>query len=140
MRIYKLMVAGLAVSIAILAALGTVGTSTSVSETYLEDISCHDSACSVEFKENIEVAKALDTGSMRPTFDDDILIIAQPEDLKVGDIVLYRKGKSLIVHRIIDIEDRSGRTYYKMKGDNNFWDDGWHPDYKIEWKVVGIIY
>ncbi|MFQ6010078.1 MAG: S24/S26 family peptidase [Candidatus Aenigmatarchaeota archaeon] len=140
MRVYKIMAAALAVSIAILATLGTVGSSARVSETYLKDISCSDSACSVEFNQDIEIAKALDTGSMLPTFDDDTLIIAKPDSLGIGDIVLYRSGKDLIVHRIVGIDSRAGERYYKMKGDNNLWDDGWFPESAIEWKVIGVLY
>ena len=140
MSIYKLMIAGLVLSVAILAGLGTLGTSTRVSDTFLEDIRCDGAACSIEFEGDVDVAKALDTGSMLPTFDDDILIITKPEDLRIGDIVLYRSDSNLIVHRIVDMEQRQNGWYYRIKGDNNMWDDGWFHESAIEWKVIGVLY
>ena len=140
MNAYRMLFVVLAIAVAALAALGTLGTSADVSGTYLEDISCQDDACTVKFTSDVDIAKALDTGSMRPTFDDDTLIIAKPVDLKLNDIVLYRRGSDLIVHRIIAIEDRPEGKFYKMKGDNNMWDDGFWPQSAIEWKVIGVLY
>ncbi|MEM5804688.1 MAG: S26 family signal peptidase [Candidatus Aenigmatarchaeota archaeon] len=140
MEAYKVLVAGLVLAAAALLALGTPATSAPVSGTYLDDISCQANGCSLKFTSDVDIAKALATGSMRPTFDDDTLIIAKPVDLRVGDIVLYRRGSDLIVHRIVAIEERSEGIFYKMKGDNNLWDDGFWPESAIEWKVIGVLY
>jgi signal peptidase len=68
------------------------------------------------------------TGSMKPIIDPgDIVVIKkiQKEDdienLKIGDIIQFKRDDMLIVHRIIElIENKDdGLTYYRTKGDNN---------------------
>ena len=60
----------------------------------------------------------VESGSMQPTFYADDMIIykkANLETLKEGDIVVYKRGDDLIVHRIVSIAD----GYVTTKGDNN---------------------
>jgi len=61
--------------------------------------------------------------SMYPTImDDDYLIVdTTPEDLKVGDIIVYVHDGELIGHRIIKITKEG----YIVKGDNNQAPDPW---------------
>jgi len=61
--------------------------------------------------------------SMYPTIkDDDYLVIdTTPEDLKVGDIIVYVHNGELIGHRIIKITKKG----YIVKGDNNPAPDPW---------------
>ena len=60
--------------------------------------------------------------SMWPTYDDgDILLVigATPSDLKVGDVIIYRKDGTLVVHRIVDKSFRDGKWFFQTQGDNN---------------------
>jgi signal peptidase len=68
------------------------------------------------------------TGSMEPIIDPgDIVIIKKIqevkdiENLKIGDVIQFKRGDMLIVHRIIELVENSsdGLIYYRTKGDNN---------------------
>ena len=64
------------------------------------------------------------SGSMRPTLDvGDIAVTVQtrPENIKVGDIIQYRRrGETApIIHRVIQIDRAGGITYIVTKGDAN---------------------
>ena len=64
------------------------------------------------------------SGSMEPTImTGDIAIIKdiKPEELKVGDIIAFRSGKSVITHRIIEINNEEEELI--TKGDNNNTED-----------------
>lgn len=72
------------------------------------------------------------TGSMKPFIDPgDIVIIKKIqevkdiENLKFGDVIQFKRGDILIVHRIIELVKNSndGLIYYKTKGDNNSTED-----------------
>lgn len=46
------------------------------------------------------------SGSMEPELSiDDLIIVVAQEGYQVGDVVVYQSGKSLVVHRIIEISD-----------------------------------
>lgn len=53
----------------------------------------------------------------------DILFIikANPEKLKVGDVILFNSGtnQNPIIHRIISIEQKDGKYFFNTIGDNN---------------------
>lgn len=54
--------------------------------------------------------------SMVPTFKKgDLLLLKEVEEPKIGDVVVYGRDKSLIVHRIIELEDE----YIITQGDAN---------------------
>lgn len=56
------------------------------------------------------------TGSMEPTISqNDIIIVKDNNDLKVGDIITYQKDKSYITHRIVSMNDSA----IIAKGDAN---------------------
>jgi len=63
------------------------------------------------------------TGSMKPVLNPDDLVVVHKvpqESLKVGDIITFSaSGNNTITHRITDITQENGQTYYKTKGDNN---------------------
>ncbi len=64
------------------------------------------------------------TGSMEPKYNvgDMIIIRETPEEkIKIGDIINYisENGTDTITHRVVDIIEKDGQTYYKTKGDNN---------------------
>jgi hypothetical protein len=52
----------------------------------------------------------------------DILFIigANPEKLKVGDVIIFNAGqRNPIIHRIIDIDENNGERIFSTIGDNN---------------------
>jgi len=64
------------------------------------------------------------TGSMEPKYNvGDMIIIRETpeEEIKIGDIINYisENGTDTITHRVVDIIEKDGQTYYKTKGDNN---------------------
>jgi len=69
----------------------------------------------------------ISTASMKPTLNPgDLVITLTPTDIKVGDIIMYRKivpfsSVQLIVHRVVDIKD----GIIKTKGDANIKEDSW---------------
>jgi signal peptidase len=69
---------------------------------------------------------ALVTGpSMEPTFQTGDLVITQRADAyAMGDIVLFRVKRALVIHRIVGGDPISG---YLTRGDNNTVDDGFRP-------------
>ncbi|NPA84390.1 MAG: signal peptidase I [Crenarchaeota archaeon] len=66
---------------------------------------------------------AVASGSMLPTLERGDLVVvrgAGPEDIKVGDIVVYQSCQGpLIIHRVIKIVKMDNEYYYVTKGDNN---------------------
>ena len=67
-----------------------------------------------------------DPNSMYPTyFQGDVFLLhkADPEDINVGDVIVYDPGeRDLIIHRVISIykhnDGDSTRYFYRVKGDN----------------------
>ncbi len=64
------------------------------------------------------------TGSMEPQYNIGDLIITREipeEEIKIGDIINYisENKTDTITHRVVDIIEKDGQTYYKTKGDNN---------------------
>lgn len=72
------------------------------------------------------------SGSMEPAFyRGDIVLVEKadflgihefnPEDVKVGDVVVYDAAwyDQPVIHRIINITEINGTTMYIIKGDNN---------------------
>jgi len=61
------------------------------------------------------------SGSMEPEFYSGDLVLAREvvtSDLKVGDVISYREGQSVITHRILEITEEQGRKFI-TKGDHN---------------------
>ena len=83
------------------------------------------------------------SASMEPTIMTDQLVLGKVTDgseIVIGDIVAYRESDGLrrtIIHRVIDIYENDGVTYYVFQGDNNqIPDDPITADmflYKIIW-------
>lgn len=72
------------------------------------------------------------SGSMEPVFYRGDIVIVQkadmlgihefdPDSVQVGDIVVYDASwfSSPVIHRVINITEINGTTYYEIKGDNN---------------------
>lgn len=81
------------------------------------------------------------SGSMKPNIEiGDVVIVKKEKELKEGDIISYRKGKSVITHRITSIIEENGEKIYKTKGDNNNTEDSEQIINEIiEGKVIKII-
>ena len=48
------------------------------------------------------------------------VVPVEPEDLKVGDIITYMEGSTVVTHRIIEIStDEGGKLQFLTKGDAN---------------------
>ncbi len=68
------------------------------------------------------------SGSMEPTIRvGDLVIVTRvsPTSLTPGNVILYRKGDGLVLHRIVSIEVEDGQTIIKTKGDANNAPDPW---------------
>lgn len=91
------------------------------------------------------------TGSMEPTIKPNDLIVIKAvdkESINEGDIITFTaKGKvATVTHRVVEVVEKDGNTYYKTKGDNNNTEDEELIDYdKIQGKYlfkiskVGVI-
>lgn len=55
-----------------------------------------------------------------------------------GDIIVFRRGGELIVHRAIAKENRSGQWYFQTKGDGNDGPDSTKPNVPED-KVIGEV-
>ncbi len=62
------------------------------------------------------------SGSMRPAMDaGDIVIIAKvtPDTIKPGDVVQFREEDYTVMHRVVEIVEIEGSTFFITKGDAN---------------------
>lgn len=92
------------------------------------------------------------SGSMEPAFyRGDIVVVEKtdflgiqefnPDDIQVGDIVIYDAAwyNEPVIHRVINITDINGSTYYVIKGDNNDVADPYYVTQdQITAKVVSV--
>jgi signal peptidase I len=73
--------------------------------------------------------KAVLSGSMEPTFQTGSIISIKlgtnHSTYQKGDIITFRMEEKIITHRIVDIKQENGQTWYKTKGDNNDTPDLW---------------
>lgn len=91
-------------------------------------------------------ALAVSSGSMLPTLNVGDLIIVQKIDPSLinadplrGDILVYKRGNELIVHRAVKIELRKDGYYITTRGDNTNSDDPPWPSTSLVGKVVARI-
>ena len=73
------------------------------------------------------------SGSMEPTImtEDAILVKEVGQDkIKIGDIISFSQGKTIVTHRVIGIVEENGITKYRTKGDNNHTEDKEKITYK----------
>ena len=89
-------------------------------------------------------ALAIASGSMHPVFDRGSVVITERVNdkygnyskLKEGEIIAYRTGKNIIVHRLIRIVNAGDELFYYTKGDANNEED----DYLIKKEdIIGIV-
>lgn len=82
------------------------------------------------------------SGSMEPNIEiGDIVVGKAEENLDIGDVISYRKGQSVITHRITQINKKeNGEIEYRTQGDNNNVEDeeSIKPS-NIEGKVIKIV-
>lgn len=81
------------------------------------------------------------TGSMEPEYSiGDMIIIKETpkEKIKAGDVINYisENKADTITHRVIEVEEKQGQTYYKTKGDNNNSEDPEPINYN---QVQGVL-
>lgn len=67
---------------------------------------------------------AVATGSMEPVIMTGDMVVVNKTDkakeqLKVGDVIQFRRGNYTVIHRIIEISHDHEQMYYITKGDNN---------------------
>jgi hypothetical protein len=90
------------------------------------------------------ISSYLDSGSMVPVLDkgaNGIRIVPTSEaQIEVGDIVSFRMGGILVVHRVIEKGLDEGGVYFVVKGDSNLVGEGKIRFEDIEYLTVGIIY
>ena len=84
------------------------------------------------------------TGSMEPALSvNDLLIVKKKEEYTEGDIVVYTSGSSMVVHRIIRLndskKDRKEEPAVILKGDANNTEDAPVAMSRIKGKVVFYI-
>ena len=76
---------------------------------------------------------AVASGSMQPAIDvGDLIIIREQKDYEVNDIVTYTTGRSIVTHRIVQMDGSNA----VVKGDANNVADGSVPVSSIEGKMV----
>jgi len=93
---------------------------------------------------NATVSDYSSSGSMKPVLGrhaNGIQIVpASVEDIHVGDIVSFRDGGTLVVHRVVKKGFDSDGTYFITRGDNNAFDDGKIRFEDIESVTIGILW
>ncbi|MFH1521568.1 MAG: hypothetical protein ABIF18_01285 [archaeon] len=93
---------------------------------------------------NTTLSNYADTGSMKPVFDkgaNGIRVVPDGEDdVNIGDIVSYRFGDILVVHRVIEKGVDGEGVYFIMQGDNNILSDGKIRFEDIEYVTIGVIW
>ncbi len=87
--------------------------------------------------------------SMLPLLrEGDVVILEKKpiEEISVGNIIVYRSVKGhLIIHRVVEIKEIDGVTYFVTKGDNNPRDDSYLYEYPrgrgVTYdRVVGVVW
>lgn len=62
------------------------------------------------------------TGSMKPIINPGDMVLVRrlkTADVKIGDIVQYKKDNMYVFHRVIEVVEDKNEIKYKTKGDNN---------------------
>ena len=76
------------------------------------------------------------TGSMEPTLSvNDLVFIKAQDSYKEGDVIVFQDGRSLVIHRIIYIDEQTVNT----QGDANDVDDGPRSVKDIKGRMVFAI-
>ncbi len=94
--------------------------------------------------ENVQISNYDSSNSMEPFIGKGANgIVVKPgseKDVNVGDVITFRRGDKLIVHRVIEKGIDTGGVYFITKGDNSDFVDGKVRFNEIEHKLAGILY
>ena len=76
------------------------------------------------------------SGSMEPVLSvNDLIIAKETEEYTVGDMVVYQDGNSVVVHRVVAVEEETLQT----KGDANNVEDAPIGREQVKGKVIAYI-
>lgn len=93
---------------------------------------------------NATLSNYASSGSMGPVLDKGAngirVVPANADEIEVGDIVSFRFGGSLIVHRVVEKGIDSEGVYFITQGDNNVFADEKIRFEDIEYVTIGVIY
>ncbi len=93
---------------------------------------------------NASLSNYAPTGSMKPVLDENSNGIrikpTSEEDIEVGDIITFKRGKDLIVHRVLEKGEDEEGVYFITQGDNADFDDGKTRFLEIEYITIGVIW
>jgi signal peptidase len=67
------------------------------------------------------------TGSMRPYLEPGDMIvdkIVKADEVKVGDVVTYKVGSSIVTHRVVEVITEDSKSLLVTRGDANNTEDG----------------
>lgn len=79
------------------------------------------------------------SGSMQPELDIGDIVVVKKIDtnaLKKDDVISFRKGQTVITHRIVDVKNTEEELQFLTRGDNNNTND---KDLVSEKEVEGIV-
>lgn len=83
------------------------------------------------------------TGSMEPMIKPgDVIIVDKKhnKDLKIGDVIQFKKDNIYISHRIIDIIEEKKQIKYRTKGDNNsVWDSDLVTIEEVKGRIIYVV-
>ncbi|MEN2999012.1 MAG: signal peptidase I [Acidilobaceae archaeon] len=67
---------------------------------------------------------AVSGGSMEPSLHSgDLVFIIKSDDVRRGDIIVFRSGEGYVIHRVVDVYSLDGKKCYVTQGDNNSFPD-----------------
>ena len=60
------------------------------------------------------------SGSMENALNvGDAIFVKENSEIQKGDIISYRENQAVVTHRVVDIIEQNGETFYQTKGDAN---------------------
>jgi signal peptidase I len=94
--------------------------------------------------ENASISKYAATGSMIPVLNENSngirIFPNSEEDIPRGDIITFKRGEDLIVHRVIKEGNDELGEWFITKGDNSPAEDGKIYFSDIRYVTIGILY
>ena len=58
------------------------------------------------------------------------------QSIEEGQVIVFEKSNSMIIHRVVDIKIINGTTRYYTKGDSN---DDWDSGYITDAEIIGLV-
>ena len=93
---------------------------------------------------NAKLARYAPTGSMRPVLDYNsngiIITPSSADEINVGDIITFKQGSDLIVHRVVEKGEDEQGVWFVTRGDNNAVTDGKVYFKDVEYVTIGVLY